>query len=158
MARTGSPKRRKAPSSPPRTEFETKKLVLRLETVIEGRPEAVAPAVEGMMQVIRAAGCVAGKEHAVETALQEALANAVIHGCKKDPGKKVACSIACDDSRRLLIVIRDPGEGFDPAAVPNPVLGQKIYSTHGRGIFIINQLMDEVWFERGGTEIHMLKR
>jgi serine/threonine-protein kinase RsbW len=157
MARAGTPKRRKAPGRLPRSEFEAKKLILRLDTVIDGRPEAVAPAVEGMMQVVRTMGCAAGREHDIETALQEALANAVIHGCKKDPGKKVACSVACDASRRMLIVIRDPGDGFDPASIPNPVLGQQIYSTHGRGIFIINQLMDKVWFERGGTEIHMLK-
>ena len=35
------------------------------------------------------------------------------------------------------------------------VVGQNLFSTHGRGIFLINQLMDEVHFEKGGTEIHM---
>jgi serine/threonine-protein kinase RsbW len=63
--------------------------------------------------------------------------------------------VACDESRGLLIVIRDPGAGFDPAAIPSPVVGQNLFSTHGRGIFLINQLMDEVHFEKGGTEIHM---
>jgi serine/threonine-protein kinase RsbW len=158
MAEAGSPDGGKRPSSLPRCEFEANKLILRLDTVIEGRPEAVAPTVEGVMQVVRAMGCAAGKEHDVEIALQEALANAVIHGCKNDPGKKVECCVACDESRGLLIVIRDPGDGFDPAAIPSPVVGRHVYSTHGRGIFIINQLMDEVWFERGGTEIYMVKR
>ena len=36
-------------------------------------------------------------------------------------------------------------------------MGQNLFSEHGRGIFLINQLMDEVRFERGGTEIHMKK-
>jgi serine/threonine-protein kinase RsbW len=59
--------------------------------------------------------------------------------------------------RRELIVVRDPGRGFDPAALPSPVEGQNIFSTHGRGIYLINQLMDEVHFEKGGTEIRMKK-
>jgi serine/threonine-protein kinase RsbW len=58
----------------------------------------------------------------------------------------------------MLIVVRDPGPGFDPASIPSPVAGENIYSNHGRGIFLINQLMDEVRFRNNGKEIHMLKR
>jgi serine/threonine-protein kinase RsbW len=65
--------------------------------------------------------------------------------------------VACDQMRGLLIVVRDPGPGFDPASIPNPTIGENIFSEHGRGIFLVNQLMDEVYFERGGTEIHMRK-
>jgi anti-sigma regulatory factor (Ser/Thr protein kinase) len=58
----------------------------------------------------------------------------------------------------MLIVVRDPGPGFDPDQIPSPIQGQNLYSTGGRGIYLINQLMDEVRFEKGGTEIHMVKR
>jgi serine/threonine-protein kinase RsbW len=57
-----------------------------------------------------------------------------------------------------LIVVRDPGPGFRPDSLPNPVVGENLFSSHGRGIYMINQLMDEVSFRRGGTEIHMRKR
>ena len=57
----------------------------------------------------------------------------------------------------MIIVVRDPGEGFNPESVPSPVVGKNIYADSGRGIFLINQLMDEVRFERGGTEIWMRK-
>ncbi len=67
------------------------------------------------------------------------------------------CCVACDDERGMLIIVRDPGSGFDPFAVPDPCNGENIYSNHGRGIYLINQLMDEVKFERNGTEIHMRK-
>ena len=63
----------------------------------------------------------------------------------------------CDPARGVLIIVRDEGEGFDPAKIPNPVVGQNIYSEHGRGIYLINLLMDEVQFARGGTEIRMRK-
>ena len=42
--------------------------------------------------------------------------------------------------------------------IPSPVRGRNVFRHHGRGIYLINQLMDEVSFERGGTEIRMLKR
>jgi serine/threonine-protein kinase RsbW len=41
--------------------------------------------------------------------------------------------------------------------VPNPTEGDALYNDHGRGIYMINQLMDEVKFEKNGTEIHMRK-
>jgi serine/threonine-protein kinase RsbW len=58
----------------------------------------------------------------------------------------------------MLIIVRDPGTGFDPHEIPNPVRGESVFADHGRGIFLINQLMDEVKFLKNGTEIHMVKR
>jgi serine/threonine-protein kinase RsbW len=139
----------------PKCEFESKNLILKLQTKLEGRVEAIPPFVEGIMKIVQSMGCAAGKEREVEIALLEALANAVVHGCKSDPNKEVECCVVCDESRGLLIVIRDPGQGFDPASIPSPIVGQNLFSTHGRGIFLINQLMDEVRYEKGGTEIHM---
>jgi len=139
----------------PGCEFESKKLILKLQRTLEGRIEAIPPFVEDIMKIVEAMDCAAGKERVVEMALLEALANAVMHGCEKDPTKKVECCVACDESRGMLIVIRDPGKGFDPASIPSPIVGQNLFSTHGRGIFLINQLVDEVRYEKGGTEIRM---
>jgi len=140
-----------------RCEFESKKLILRFDATIESRVDAITPVVDGVMNLVRTMGCAAGKELDVALALHEALANAIVHGCKNEPGKKVECCVACDESRGMLIVVRDPGPGFDPATIDSPVNGENIFSAHGRGIYLINQLMDEVRFERGGTEIHMRK-
>ena len=139
----------------PTCEFESKDLILKLQKTLEGRIEAIPPFVDDVMSVVQSLGCAVGKEREVEVALIEALANAVKHGCQNDPSKLVEVCVACDDSRGLLIVIRDPGPGFDPSSIPNPVVGQNLFSTHGRGIFLINQLVDEVHYEKGGTEIHM---
>jgi serine/threonine-protein kinase RsbW len=94
----------------------------------------------------------------IETALREALANAMIHGCHGDPAKKVQCTVACDEERSLVIVVRDPGMGFDPHSVPDPTHIQNLYASHGRGIYLINELMDDVRFERGGSQIVMRKQ
>jgi serine/threonine-protein kinase RsbW len=141
-----------------RCEFAADQLVLQLDLTLAADVHGIAPIVERVMGLVRQMGCAAGKEFEVETALHEALANAILHGCGGDPGRQVNFSVRCDASRGMLIVVRDPGPGFDPATLPSPVRGREIYSTHGRGIYLINQLMDEIHFERGGTEIHMLKR
>lgn len=142
----------------PSCSFEADKLILKLNVKLAAEPNAIHPVVQGVMEIVRHMQCAAGKEDAIELALTEALANAVIHGCGKDPSKTIECDVACDESRGMLIVVRDPGPGFDPASLPNPVVGENIYSTHGRGIYLINQLMDEVKFLKNGTEIHMVKK
>ena len=139
-------------------EFDSQKLLLKLEFIVPGDVHAISPVVDGVMHIAKQMGCAKDKEFEVEMAVREALANAIIHGCQQNPGKTVQVCIACDEARGMLIVVRDPGPGFDPATVPSPVMGQNLFDDHGRGIYLINQLMDEVRFERGGTEIIMRKR
>lgn len=138
--------------------FDPDKLVLKLKITLAADRNAIDPVVQGIMDVVRNTQCASGKEDAIELALTEALANAVVHGAKGDPKKIVECDVACDEARGMLIVVRDPGPGFDPNAIPSPVVGENIYSNHGRGIFLINELMDEVQFHNNGKEIHMRKR
>ncbi len=145
------------PSCLPRVDFDRSKLMIRIEVTLNADSTAISPVVEGIMEMARRLECAAGKEFEIETALREALANAIVHGCKNDPSKKVQCCVGCDDERGMLIVVRDPGSGFDPFAIPDPCRGENVFSNHGRGIYLINQLMDEVKFERNGTEIHMRK-
>jgi serine/threonine-protein kinase RsbW len=142
----------------PHVEFDPERLRPRLRVRIAGNLEAISPAVEEMMVEVRGMECSRGKEFEIETALREALANAVRHGCGNDATKEVEACVACDEARGMLIVVRDPGPGFDPGAIPSPTVGHNVFRAHGRGIYLISQLMDEVSFERGGTEIRMLKR
>jgi serine/threonine-protein kinase RsbW len=146
-----------AAQSLPRCEFEGKELLLKLDVVLQGETSAIDPVVRAIMQMVTEMKCAEGKEFEIETSLREALANAIKHGCGNDPHRQVECTVLCDEARGMLIVVRDPGPGFDPAAIPSPIVGQNVFSDHGRGIYLINQLMDEVRFEKGGTEIHMRK-
>ena len=138
--------------------FEADKLLLQLRVTLTADKNAVDPLVRSVMDIVRQMQCAEGKEDAIELALAEALANAVVHGCGEDPSKIIECDVACDETHGMLIVVRDPGKGFDPATLPSPVNGQQVFSDHGRGIYLINQLMDEVKFLKNGTEIHMIKR
>ena len=139
----------------PSCEFDGKKLLLKFEVTFSADPKMVSSVVERTMGVVQEMRCAAGKEFEVETALREALVNAVVHGCKNNPDQKVQCCVACDETRGLLIVVRDPGPGFQPESIPSPIVGERLFESHGRGIYMINQLVDEVSFRRGGTEIHM---
>jgi serine/threonine-protein kinase RsbW len=94
----------------------------------------------------------------VELALQEALANAIRHGCKGDASREVQCVVNCDSDGEVVIVVRDPGAGFDAATVPDPLAGENVLKSSGRGVFLINQLMDEVAFKDGGREVQMRKK
>jgi serine/threonine-protein kinase RsbW len=142
----------------PEYDFDPEKLNLRVRVKLAADRKSVDPVVTQVMEAIRDTKCMNGKEDSIELALQEALANAVVHGAKEDHTKIVECLVACDEQRGVLIIVRDPGEGFDPKAIPSCTMGENLYANHGRGIFLINQLMDEVKFRKNGTEIHMVKR
>jgi serine/threonine-protein kinase RsbW len=138
--------------------FEPDKLILKLSIQMAADHKAVDSVVQSIMEVVADMECADDKESAIELALTEALANAVLHGAKADASKIIECDVACDENHRMLIVVRDPGEGFDPSAIPSPVVGENLYSNHGRGIYLINQLMDEVKYVKNGTEIRMIKK
>ena len=138
--------------------FESDKLVMKLKVTLAAERTSVDPVVRSVMDIVRNMQCATGKEDDIEVALTEALANAVVHGAKEDPKKIVECLVACDEERGMLIMVRDPGSGFDPTSLPDPCHSENVFSNHGRGIFLINQLMDEVGFHKNGTEIHMVKK
>jgi anti-sigma regulatory factor (Ser/Thr protein kinase) len=131
--------------------------VCKLDVIIPADPNAISGVVDGVMQIARQMKCAEGNEYQIDLALREALANAIVHGCENDPTKKVECCVACTESSDIVIVVRDPGQGFSPSAIPNPLAQENLGSSHGRGIYLINQLMDEVSFERNGAEIRMRK-
>ena len=93
----------------------------------------------------------------VELAVQEALANAIRHGCRNDASKLVDCCVTLN-AAELVIVIRDPGPGFEVRAVANPLERVNLFKPGGRGVFLINQLMDTVEFTEGGRQLTMRKR
>jgi len=142
----------------PICEFVPGKIKLRIDISMSAEVASISPVVAGILAMAAQMQCASGKELEIETALREALANAITHGCQNDPNKEIQCCVACDESHGILIVVRDPGDGYDPLKLPSPLVGENIFSNHGRGIFLINQLMDEVHIRRNGAEIVMRKK
>jgi serine/threonine-protein kinase RsbW len=147
-----------SPESLPVCEFIPGKIKLRIDISMAADVGSISPVVQGVLAMAAHMQCANGKELEIETSLREALANAVMHGAENDPGKSIQCCVACDEEHGILIIVRDPGNGYDPLSVPNPLKSENLYSNHGRGIFLINQLMDEVHIRRNGAEIVMRKR
>ena len=128
-----------------------------LNMVIPADPAAIPRVSEGVQHLLKTKGWPEEELAKVELALQEALANAVRHGCKGDPTKHIQCVLTCGATGEIVIVVRDPGTGFDPATVPDPLAPGNVFKSSGRGVFLINQLMDEVAFRDGGREVEMRK-
>lgn len=120
---------------------------------------AISPLVHQLMSLIRAPRTADGSEGDIDIALREALANAIVHGnheqhqCKY---VKVICRCTIDGA--VDITIRDEGDGFDNSSIPDPTAPENRMSTHGRGIYLMWALMDEIRFENRGTVVYMRKR
>src|SRR5215471_5815513 len=138
-------------------DLKPEQLKLHLDLTVSADASNISMVVDEIMKEAQHLECLRGNEVDIEIALREALANAILHGCKSDPGKSVQCVVACDEEHGMLIIVRDPGDGFDPATLPECVVGENIYSDHGRGIFLMNRLMDEVKFSKNGSEIQLRK-
>lgn len=132
--------------------------VCELNLVIPADPRAIPTITEGVKQMLESRKWAEPEIMAVELALQEALANGIRHGCQGDPTRKIQCCVAIDQQGEVTIVVRDPGSGFDVAAIPDPLDPANVLKPGGRGVFLINRLMDEVAFVDGGREVQMRKR
>ena len=127
------------------------------DMTVPATPVAIRTVTEGVAEALRSKVGVFGREFEIELALQEALANAIRHGCQGDTTKSVRCCVTCQEDGEVRIVVRDPGRGFDVMGVANPLDGDNLLKENGRGIFLMNQLMDEVRFADDGRELHMRK-
>jgi len=94
----------------------------------------------------------------IAMAVREAAVNAVLHGNRYDPTKRVTVSFESTPDA-LSVAVRDEGSGLDPATLPDPLAPENLLKQSGRGIFLIRAFMDEIRFRTmsPGTEITMIK-
>lgn len=147
---------RKQPSKIP-CPFDRNDLILRFWQVIPSTVKAVDRVVGRILRIARSMECAKGELDKVELALREALSNAVVHASGGDPKKEVIVCCLCTEDKGMLLVVRDAGPGFDPSQVPDPTTAENIYAAHGRGIFLMRALMDDVRYEEGGRQVVMKK-
>jgi serine/threonine-protein kinase RsbW len=99
-----------------------------------------------------------GSDVDIELAVREAIANAVIHGNHENPQRRVEVTCSCSIDAEVSITVRDRGQGFDNRAFPDPADPANRLLTHGRGIRLMQALMDEVELKENGTVVRMRKR
>jgi serine/threonine-protein kinase RsbW len=132
--------------------------ILEIDTWMPSEIQAISPTLDRLMRLIEGLQCVPGAERDVELALREALANAVVHGNQKEPGKRVHIRCRCGPGKEISIVVTDQGKGFDFEKTMGNGLTPDPAAERGRGIPLMKAYMDEMHFERDGSEVHMRKR
>ena len=89
--------------------------------------------------------------------VDEAVSNAMGHGCGWDR-RRVVRVLAVLTGERVEIVVRDDGEGFERSEVADPLSGENRRRAGGRGLFLMESLMDEVEYRDGGRTVVLRKR
>ncbi|HEX8798243.1 MAG TPA: ATP-binding protein [Terriglobales bacterium] len=120
--------------------------------------EIVSPFIDELMRFISKFRKDSEANPEIELAVREALVNAIVHGNQQDPHKYVYVRSRCTTNGELSLTIEDEGQGFESEAVPDPTSPENLLRTHGRGIYLMKTLMDEIDFEQGGSVVHLRKR
>ena len=87
------------------------------------------------------------KYYNILIAITEAVNNAVIHGNKNDPNKKVEFKINFFEGN-LEFFIQDEGKGFDPENIADPRDENNLRKEGGRGVFLIKSLSNNALYEK----------
>lgn len=125
-----------------------------LSKEIQSDPDLM-PEVEALvLDAAVKAGLNEDKFNNISLAVAEAISNSIKHGNKNDKSKKVFIKISADDEK-MVVVLKDQGEGFDPDIIPDPTQPGNILKDSGRGIHIMRSLLDDLRFNftPEGTEI-----
>ncbi|MFQ5528894.1 MAG: ATP-binding protein [Gemmatimonadota bacterium] len=93
----------------------------------------------------------------LRVALGEVLANAILYGNAEDAGRFVHIDADLRPGT-AVVTVTDEGPGFDPAAVLDPTLPENRDRSHGRGLFLLRTLADEVAFNDRGNAVTLTVR
>lgn len=136
--------------------------VFALERVLKSRIELISPLVDDVRALVelfmKKFHYREEPEGAIQIALREAVANAMLHGNNGDADKRVYVNLRCNWNGEVSITVRDEGEGFDLKSLPDPQKVESLLRANGRGIYFVRVFMDEVEFDfTRGTEVRMKK-
>jgi serine/threonine-protein kinase RsbW len=87
-------------------------------------------------------------------ALTEAVSNAISHGNRRDPSKEVNFTFK-PSKDELVFIVEDEGPGFDYNNLPDPTAPENIEMPNGRGVFLMQNLADEVEFNETGSVVEL---
>ena len=124
--------------------------------VVESKPSAVVEVCKQIIAKLKANKFGKDDIFAVHLTLEEAFLNAVKHGNKMDPTKKVKVEYTVD-AEKVDISITDEGNGFEPESVADPRFGEKLFEPGGRGLLLMNSYMDIVEYNERGNRVRMVR-
>lgn len=86
--------------------------------------------------------------------LSEAVTNAIVHGNKENPDKKVTVDVVVKPDK-IIAEITDEGEGFTPNQTHDPLDEENLLNQSGRGIFLMDELCDQIEYFKDGTQVRL---
>ena len=90
----------------------------------------------------------------ITTVVIEAVNNAILFGNESNPSKFVNLQFKHYNGY-YEFVVSDEGAGFDFSVIPDPTLPENLEKESGRGLFLMNELSDELHFEQDGSRVVM---
>ena len=88
-------------------------------------------------------------------AVVEGVNNAIVHGNKMVAEKNINIDYKVENNK-IEIDITDSGKGFDFQSIPDPTKPENLEKTHGRGIFLMRQLADEMEYTEPGNHVKLV--
>ncbi len=98
--------------------------------------------------------------HWLMMSVREAVINAILHGNRERPDKRVLMAMDLE-GEDLVVRVEDEGRGFDPDSLPDPTAPENLLRPSGRGIFMMRQFADSIEYSfpsKRGTVVTMRKR
>jgi len=132
------------------------KAPINCSIVVDSKPSAVVEVSKQILPKLEENNFDKDDIFAVHLTLEEAFLNAVKHGNKMDPTKKVKIDYSVD-SEKVEISITDEGTGFEPESVADPRFGDGLYEPGGRGLLLMNSYMDIVKYNDLGNTVYMVR-
>lgn len=124
---------------------------------IESRLSAVHDVEREVLRALTDMGYAEDDLFNVRLALDEACMNAIKHGNREDPEKGISIGVRVDP-RKVRMEVQDEGNGFDYTRMLDPREIDRLQQTGGRGLFLIQQFMEQVYFKEEGSRIVMVYR
>ena len=118
--------------------------------------DAVRPLLDDILNALMANGWENKLVFGVHLSMEEALVNAVMHGNKFNPAKKVHVRVGLS-SNLFRAEIADEGEGFDPNRLPDPTDPDYLDKPNGRGVMLMRNFMTRVEYNPKGNAVFMEK-
>jgi serine/threonine-protein kinase RsbW len=87
-------------------------------------------------------------------AVSEAVNNAIQHGNKENKDASVYIQVSTDPTH-FCIQVKDEGLGFSYQDLPDPTAPENLLKDSGRGVFLMQNLADEVEFMHAGNTVNL---
>ncbi|MBK8701624.1 MAG: ATP-binding protein [Saprospiraceae bacterium] len=121
---------------------------------LSSSPNSIAALEDYLNGIIEENKLCASKYPDILISLTEAVNNAIIHGNKSDESKAVRVNCK-SNAKGIYFSIIDEGNGFDPAAIPDPTSPEKLACCGGRGVYIMTALADKVAYKNNGSTVEI---